>query len=62
MVPLQVGSFEDTVDGKKVTVHYHPGANWARAVDADGYSRNVGYSYIFALLQHHPQFPVFRAR
>ncbi|MDT8389942.1 MAG: DUF3179 domain-containing (seleno)protein [Lentisphaeria bacterium] len=61
MVPAEGGSFRDTVDGQQVVVHYAPGYDWARVTDADGHSLNVGYSYIFALLQHHPSFPLFRA-
>lgn len=52
--------FEDTIAGKKVTVAFNEQYNWLEVKDKNGNVLNVAFSYIFALLQHYPDFELFK--
>lgn len=56
------GSFTDTLDNKTITVSYYPQYKWAQAKDEEKNLLNVGYSYIFALIQHLPDITLYHAR
>ena len=59
-VPKDGGSFEDTLNGKRVLVYFYPQHRWAYVKDKDNQSLNLAYAYVFSMLQHLPGIPIYR--
>ena len=59
-VPSKGGSFEDRIEGQKITVSFDPQYQWANATETNGQSLNLAYTYIFSMVQHLPNIPIYR--